>query len=229
MCHQTVSLAARHLEAHGIPTVIMGCAKDIVEHCGAPRFLFSDFPLGNSAGRPNDLASQDFTLTLALKLLEGAPAAIVQRLVRDLEPLWESGDVVLTDSVGPVTIAKVSDHDMPPPGGGVVTDTCAVPTAATDGTRVHVLFGTGELAALDFDGRPVWIRSLAEEYGPFRNRWGMGASPILVDGLLVENDQCLNQCLSSMPCPSGSRISALAYSPSRTNGPHVIGTSFVFR
>ena len=54
MCHQTVGLAARHLEAHGIPTVIMGCAKDIVEHCGVPRFLWSDFPLGNSAGRPFD-------------------------------------------------------------------------------------------------------------------------------------------------------------------------------
>ena len=47
-----MSLAARHLEANGIPTVIMGCAKDIVEHCGVPRFLFSDFPLGNSAGKP---------------------------------------------------------------------------------------------------------------------------------------------------------------------------------
>ena len=49
-----MSLVARHLEADGIPTVVMGCAKDIVEHCGVPRFLFSDFPLGNSAGRPHD-------------------------------------------------------------------------------------------------------------------------------------------------------------------------------
>jgi outer membrane protein assembly factor BamB len=60
----------------------------------------------------------------------------------------------------------------------------AVPTAATDGQAVYVLFGTGELAALDFSGKPVWIRSLAEEYGPFRNRWGMGASPVLSDGTL---------------------------------------------
>ena len=75
MCHQTVSLAARHLEADGIPTVIMGCAKDVVEHCGVPRFLFSDFPLGNSAGRPFDVDSQTRTLELALRLLESAPAA----------------------------------------------------------------------------------------------------------------------------------------------------------
>ena len=68
-----MSLIARHLEAHGIPSVIMGSAKDIVEHCGVPRFVFSDFPLGNSAGKPNDPASQADTLALALQLLESAP------------------------------------------------------------------------------------------------------------------------------------------------------------
>jgi len=70
-----VSLVARHLEAHGVATVIMGCAKDIVEHCGVPRFLFSDFPLGNSAGRPVDVESQRQTLELALRVLESAPGA----------------------------------------------------------------------------------------------------------------------------------------------------------
>jgi hypothetical protein len=51
----------------------MGCAKDIVEHAAVPRFLFSDFPLGNSAGKPHDVASQDQTLELALRVLEAAP------------------------------------------------------------------------------------------------------------------------------------------------------------
>jgi glycine/betaine/sarcosine/D-proline reductase family selenoprotein B len=73
VCHQTSTLVARHLEANGIPTVVMGCAKDIVEHGAAPRFLFSDFPLGNSAGKPQDVASQDQTLAQALHLLETAP------------------------------------------------------------------------------------------------------------------------------------------------------------
>ena len=53
----------------------MGAAKDIVEHCGVPRFLFSDVPLGNSAGRPFDVESQALTLELALRVLETAPAA----------------------------------------------------------------------------------------------------------------------------------------------------------
>jgi len=73
ICHQTISLVARHLEANGISTVVMGCAKDIVEHAAVPRFLFSDFPLGNSAGKPHDPASQAFTLELALRVLETAP------------------------------------------------------------------------------------------------------------------------------------------------------------
>lgn len=74
VCHQTMSLTARHLEAAGIPTVVMGCARDIVESAGVPRLLFSDFPLGNSAGRPNDLESQCDTLGRALDLLESATA-----------------------------------------------------------------------------------------------------------------------------------------------------------
>ena len=52
----------------------MGAAKDIVEYCGVPRFLFSDFPLGNSAGRPNDVESQAQTLEMALRVLETAQA-----------------------------------------------------------------------------------------------------------------------------------------------------------
>ncbi len=75
VCHQTCSIAARYLEAAGIATVIMACAKDIVEHVGVPRMLFSDFPLGNAAGKPGDKASQAATLALALRTLESAPAA----------------------------------------------------------------------------------------------------------------------------------------------------------
>jgi hypothetical protein len=92
VCHQTVSLAARMLEENGIATVIMGCAKDIVEYVGVPRFVFSDFPLGNAAGRPKDPASQSFTLDLALSVLETAPAprTTVQSPLRwDANPDWK--------------------------------------------------------------------------------------------------------------------------------------------
>jgi D-proline reductase (dithiol) PrdB len=92
VCHQSVSLAARCLEEAGISSVIMGCAKDIVEYAGVPRFLFSDFPLGNSAGRPFDRASQVLTLDLALSLLESAPAprtTVQSPLVWSADPDWK--------------------------------------------------------------------------------------------------------------------------------------------
>ncbi|MCA0303064.1 MAG: glycine reductase [Proteobacteria bacterium] len=84
VCHQTVSLVARHLERNGIPTIVMGCARDIVEWCGVPRLLYSDFPLGNACGKPHEPDTQAFTLDLALKVLESAvgPRTTVQSPLR---------------------------------------------------------------------------------------------------------------------------------------------------
>ena len=103
-----MSLVARHLEAHGIPTLIMGSAKDIVEHCGVPRFLFSDFPLGSPAGRPFDVSSQAETLELALRTLESAPAArtTVQSPLRwSPDAAWKRDYLDLT-KLSPDTVAE---------------------------------------------------------------------------------------------------------------------------
>ncbi len=92
VCHQSVSLAARALESVGIPTVIMGAARDIVEHVGVPRLLFSNLPLGNSAGLPNDPASQVLVARMAVVLLETeTPRTTVQSpLVWSGDPDWQS-------------------------------------------------------------------------------------------------------------------------------------------
>jgi hypothetical protein len=74
VCHQTVSLVARHLEANGIPTVIIGSALDVVEHCGVPRFYFTDFPLGNPCGHPWRPDMQREIVRQALDLFETAKA-----------------------------------------------------------------------------------------------------------------------------------------------------------
>jgi D-proline reductase (dithiol) PrdB len=92
ICHQSQSLLARYLEANGISTVVMGAAKDIVEYCGVPRFLFSDFPLGNAAAKPNDPDSQVLNFELALRLLESAstPRTTVQSpLTWSADPSWK--------------------------------------------------------------------------------------------------------------------------------------------
>lgn len=74
VCHQSCALAARAVEAAGIPTVIMGAARDVVECVGVARHLFSDVPLGNAAGLPGDPASQDRVLAEALEFLRDATA-----------------------------------------------------------------------------------------------------------------------------------------------------------
>ena len=109
VCHQSTSLAARHLEASGIATVVMGCAKDIVEHCGVPRFLFSDFPLGNSAGKPHDFASQEKTLELALGLLETAagPRTTAQSPLSWSESSEWKRDYMNAEALTPGEIARL--------------------------------------------------------------------------------------------------------------------------
>ncbi len=75
-----MSLVSRHLESQGIATVVLGSARDIVEECGVARFLFTDFPLGNPVGKPDDAAMQRATVGYALDLLETArlPRTTVQ-------------------------------------------------------------------------------------------------------------------------------------------------------
>ncbi len=70
-----MSLIARHLEENGIPTIVIGSAKDIVETCGVPRFLFVDFPLGNPCGVPYDRSMQDRIVEHGLDVLVKAEQA----------------------------------------------------------------------------------------------------------------------------------------------------------
>ncbi|MDK1024767.1 MAG: hypothetical protein QGD92_11115 [Gammaproteobacteria bacterium] len=70
-----MSLVARLLEENGISTVILGSAIDIVEYCGVPRFIFTDFPLGNPCGKPYDKLTQYAIIDQALDLLVNATKA----------------------------------------------------------------------------------------------------------------------------------------------------------
>ena len=67
-----MSLVARHLEENGVPTVLLGSARDVVEECGVARFVFTDFPLGNPCGKPRDAEMQRSIVGTALDLLERA-------------------------------------------------------------------------------------------------------------------------------------------------------------
>ena len=61
----------------------------------------------------------------------------------------------------------------------------ATPTPVTDGKFVFAWFGNGQVMALDMEGRLVWTRHLASEYGSFKTPWGHGSSPTLYEDLLI--------------------------------------------
>ncbi len=54
-------------------------------------------------------------------------------------------------------------------------------TPATDGERVVTLFGSSGLYCYDRNGKALWKRPM----GPFRNEFGAGTSPIIVDDRVI--------------------------------------------
>ena len=98
-----MSLVARHLESEGICTVVIGSARDIVEECGVPRFLFVDFPLGNPCGKPWDVPMQQALIGKAFDLLEKSwqPRTTVQAPFAwkvDENELWRNRFMQVDDS-----------------------------------------------------------------------------------------------------------------------------------
>ena len=60
----------------------------------------------------------------------------------------------------------------------------ASPSPVTDGTLVFAWFGTGQIVALDMNGRLVWKRHLGAEISRFDINWGPGSSPTLYQDLI---------------------------------------------
>ena len=71
----------------------------------------------------------------------------------------------------------------------------ASPSPVTNGKSVFMLYGTGDIAALDFDGNILWQRNLGADYGRFAIMWTYGSSPLLFDGKLYV------QVLQRTPAP----------------------------
>ena len=87
----------------------MGAARDIVENVGVPRFYWSDFPLGHSAGKPHDTDSQRNTLRGALALFASAKLANTTRVS---DQAWSEDDAWKADfmdvsQLDPARIAKL--------------------------------------------------------------------------------------------------------------------------
>lgn len=85
MCHQSVGLIARAVEAAGIPTLCLTSAWSITRSVWPPRAAFVDLPLGHTSGRPGDRDGQRRLVRNALAAFESitVPGTIV-----DLGESW---------------------------------------------------------------------------------------------------------------------------------------------
>jgi outer membrane protein assembly factor BamB len=72
----------------------------------------------------------------------------------------------------------------------------ASPSPVTDGRRVFVHFGNGDLAAYDFDGERHWHRNLQKDHGPYTIWWGHANSPVLYKDLVIS--VCMQDSLKDL-------------------------------
>lgn len=85
LCHQSVSLAARTIEAAGIPTMTLAVVRDVVETVRPPRAAYYRGQLGTVSGHPNWPEHQRRILDEALRLIEPIDQPGVRNLVVELE------------------------------------------------------------------------------------------------------------------------------------------------
>lgn len=69
------------------------------------------------------------------------------------------------------------------------------PSPVTDGKVVIALYGTGDLAGFDMEGKELWNRNLCKEFGKFAIMWLYGSSPLIYEGRLYV------QVLQTSPVP----------------------------
>ena len=70
-------------------------------------------------------------------------------------------------------------HETGPGYGQDDKSNYSSPSPVTDGKLAIFFYGSGELVALDFQGKEVWARNIQKEYGQFAFNWTFSSSPVL--------------------------------------------------
>lgn len=92
MCHQSVGLIARELEAAGYPTIGFTSARTITARVHPPRSVFVDVPLGHTTGAPGETLTQRQIVTdgLAAGHRLTTPGNIVDLPYRWIDDRWKA-------------------------------------------------------------------------------------------------------------------------------------------
>jgi hypothetical protein len=77
------------MERRGIPTICLSSAYSITAAVNPPRAVFLDFPLGHTAGKPDDRALQRRIMIDTLSALDGIQ---VPGTIRTLPYAWSADD-----------------------------------------------------------------------------------------------------------------------------------------
>jgi len=85
LCHQSIALLARALEAVNIPTMMLAVDKEVITNVRPPRGAFYQGKLGAVAGGPNWPEHQRRVLDEALRLIEPMDQPGLRQLVVTLE------------------------------------------------------------------------------------------------------------------------------------------------
>ncbi|HEY6804000.1 MAG TPA: glycine/sarcosine/betaine reductase selenoprotein B family protein [Pyrinomonadaceae bacterium] len=85
LCHQSIGLVARAIEAAGIPTMTLAVLKDVIDSVRPPRVALYNGELGSVAGKPNFPEHQRRILDESLRLIEPMDQPGTRKLVVELE------------------------------------------------------------------------------------------------------------------------------------------------
>ena len=94
----------------------------------------------------------------------------------------------------------------------------ATPSPVTNGKYVYFMFGSGDLAALDYDGKIIWSRNIEDEFGNISQKYGYSSSPLLFEGklyvLVLRRDR-------SYRSPKGSNLDSFILALDATTGKNI--------
>ena len=121
------------------------------------------------------------------RLGQGADASAAERSLRTAE-VGQGSVTFLVDALSRADGRRLWTYELKAAGDvPSVHDKHNLASASpvTDGERVYAVFGTGQVAAVDVDGREVWVRNLSQDFGDWHINWGNGSSPMVHRSALI--------------------------------------------
>lgn len=90
LCHQTLGIVARAIEAKGIPTMLISVDRTVTDKVRAPRTAYYDGEFGAVAGKPNWKQYQLRVLDESIRWIETLDQPASRKLAVDLETATEA-------------------------------------------------------------------------------------------------------------------------------------------